>query len=65
VVVFVLCRYVGGEQKRCLIKVDYHNQAAQVSLMLGDDWQVVLHDDLLHNLQGWLSKENVKILYNA
>ena len=58
-------RYAGEDQKRCPIKVDYHNQSAQVSLMLGDDWQVVLHDDLLHNLQGWLSKENVKILYNA
>lgn len=58
-------RYAGEEQKRCPIKVDYHNQSAQVSLMLGDDWQVVLHDDLLQNLQGWLSKENVKILYNA
>jgi DNA polymerase III subunit alpha len=58
-------RYANEEQKRCPIKVDYHNQAAQVSLMLGEDWQVVLHDDLLLNLQGWLSKENVKILYNA
>ena len=58
-------RYAGEELKRCPVKVDYHNQSAQVSLVLGDDWQVVLHDDLLHNLQGWLSKENVKILYNA
>ncbi|HEY0907295.1 MAG TPA: DNA polymerase III subunit alpha [Methylophilus sp.] len=58
-------RYASEELKRCPVKVDYHNQAAQVSLVLGDDWQVVLHDDLLHNLQSWLSKENVKILYNA
>ncbi|MDP8567092.1 DNA polymerase III subunit alpha [Methylophilus aquaticus] len=63
--VLVPYRYAGEELKRCPVKVDYHNQSAQVSLVLGDDWQVVLHDDLINNLQGWLSKENVKILYNA
>ncbi len=58
-------RYADDDTKRCPIKVDYHNQAAQVSLMLSEQWQVVLHDDLIHNLQSWLTKENVKILYNA
>jgi len=32
--------------------------------MLGDDWRVELHDDLLKHLHAWLSKDNVKILYN-
>ncbi|WP_025872122.1 DNA polymerase III subunit alpha [Methylobacillus glycogenes] len=48
----------------CAVKVEYHNQDARVELMLGEDWRVELHDELLHGLRGWLSDENVKILYN-
>jgi DNA polymerase-3 subunit alpha len=32
--------------------------------MLGDRWRVALQDELILNLESWLSKENVKILYN-
>jgi DNA polymerase-3 subunit alpha len=32
--------------------------------MLSDQWRVELHDELLSGLKGWLSEENVKILYN-
>ncbi|HEY0563125.1 MAG TPA: hypothetical protein VGD04_07345, partial [Methylophilus sp.] len=53
-----------GDKKRCPVKIEYHNAQAQVSVMLGEDWRVELHDDLLKHLQAWLSKENVKILYN-
>lgn len=58
-------RYAAEDVKRCPIKINYHNRDAQASIMLGQDWQVVLHDDLINNLQTWLSKDNVKILYNS
>jgi len=50
--------------KLCPIKIEYHNKSSQASLMLGDSWRVELQDDLIRHLEGWLSKENVKILYN-
>ena len=48
----------------CAVKIAYRNKEAQVELMLGNDWRVELQDELLHGLKGWLSDENVKILYN-
>ena len=48
----------------CAVKVEYHNQQAKVEVMLGEQWRVELHDDLLSGLKAWLSEENVKILYN-
>jgi DNA polymerase-3 subunit alpha len=53
-----------SDKKRCPVKIEYHNKDGQASLMLGEDWRVELHDDLLRHLSEWLSKENVKILYN-
>lgn len=53
-----------AEKKLCPVKIEYHNAQGQASLMLGDDWRVELHDDLLKHLHAWLSKDNVKILYN-
>jgi len=55
----------GAEDKRgCIVKVEYHNKSAKVDLMLGDQWRVELHDELLAGLKTWLSDDNVKILYN-
>ena len=51
-------------KKLCPVKIEYHNAEGHVGLMLGDSWRVELQDDLIHHLQAWLSKENVKILYN-
>lgn len=48
----------------CPIKVEYHNKASRVELMLGQSWRVDLHDDLIASLTQWLSRDNVKILYN-
>ncbi|MFT7228651.1 MAG: DNA polymerase-3 subunit alpha [Methylophilaceae bacterium] len=48
----------------CPVKIEYHNASSQVDLMLGESWQVELQDDLIHHLETWLSKDNVKILYN-
>jgi DNA polymerase-3 subunit alpha len=54
-----------GEGGRgCAVKVEYHNNQAKVEVMLGEQWRVELHDELLIGLKAWLSDENVKILYN-
>lgn len=53
-----------SDKKWCPVKIEYHNAKSQVSMMLGDAWRVELHDELLQHLTDWLSKENVKILYN-
>ncbi|MGB4811460.1 MAG: DNA polymerase III subunit alpha [Methylophilaceae bacterium] len=55
---------VSETQRGCLVKVEYHNKSSQVELMLGNDWRVDLHDELIASLTEWLSRENVKILYN-
>lgn len=54
----------GEGAKLCPVKIEYHNETSQASLMLGDSWRVELQDDLIRHLESWLSKENVKILYN-
>lgn len=58
------CKGENADAKLCPIKIEYHNATSQVGLMLGNAWRVDLQDDLLHRLEAWLSKENVKILYN-
>jgi DNA polymerase-3 subunit alpha len=58
------CGALQNSHKRCLVKIDYHSEKGHVELMLGKDWQVDLHDELLDGLSQWLSEENVKILYN-
>jgi DNA polymerase III subunit alpha len=52
------------DKKLCPVKIEYHNAEGQASLMLGDAWRVELQDELLQHLRAWLSKDNVKILYN-
>jgi DNA polymerase III subunit alpha len=58
------CKGDSEETKLCPVKIEYHNETSQASLMLGDGWRVELQDDLIRHLEGWLSKDNVKILYN-
>lgn len=58
------CKSVSDEQRGCAVKVEYHNQTSKVELMLGNDWRVDLHDELIAGLTAWLTRENVKILYN-
>lgn len=63
----ILRPYCGPPQnnlKRCKVKICYHNDKGHVELLLGREWQVDLHDELLDGLTQWLSEENVKILYN-
>ncbi len=58
------CVSVTDEQRGCAVKVEYHNKTSKVELMLGNQWRVDLHDDLIAGLTQWLNRENVKILYN-
>ncbi len=58
------CVSVTDEQRGCAVKVEYHNKTSKVELMLGNEWRVDLHDDLIAGLTQWLSQSNVKILYN-
>ena len=58
------CIGVSEERRGCSVKVEYHNETSKVELMLGNDWRVDLHDELIAGLTEWLSQSNVKILYN-
>lgn len=58
------CRADTEEQRGCPVKVEYHNKSSKVELMLGSAWRVDLHEELIASLTEWLSRENVKILYN-
>ncbi|MDP3088088.1 MAG: DNA polymerase III subunit alpha [Methylotenera sp.] len=58
------CKVASDEQRGCAVKVEYHNKTSKVELMLGNDWRVDLHEELIAGLTDWLSLENVKILYN-
>ncbi|MDI1298175.1 DNA polymerase III subunit alpha [Methylotenera sp.] len=58
------CKSASDEVRGCAVKVEYHNKTSKVELMLGNDWRVDLHDELIAGLTAWLSRENVKILYN-
>ncbi len=58
------CIGVSEHQRGCAVKVEYHNKTSKVELMLGNDWRVDLHDELIAGLTAWLSQNNVKILYN-
>ena len=58
------CKSASDEQRGCAVKVEYHNQTSKVELMLGNDWRVDLHEELIAGLTQWLSRDNVKILYN-
>ena len=58
------CKSVSDEHRGCAIKVEYHNKISKVELMLGNDWRVDLHEELIAGLTEWLTRDNVKILYN-
>jgi len=58
------CKSASDENRGCAVKVEYHNASSKVELMLGNNWRVDLHEDLIAGLTEWLSRDNVKILYN-
>jgi len=50
--------------KKCKVKIEYQNTQGQVELILGSEWEVSLHEDLIIGLTESFHDENVKILYN-
>jgi len=54
----------GADIKKCRVKVEYQNQQGKVELMLGPEWSVALHEDLIFGLVASFEDDNVKILYN-
>ncbi|MDP3309028.1 OB-fold nucleic acid binding domain-containing protein, partial [Methylotenera sp.] len=58
------CKNTSDELRGCAVKIEYHNKTSKVELMLGNDWRVDLHEELIAGLTEWLSRDNVKILYN-
>ena len=50
--------------KKCKVKIDYQNNEGRVELILGSEWEVSLHEDLIIGLSESFNDDNVKILYN-
>ena len=47
----------------CPVEIEYHNDAAVVSVRLGPDWAVKPADALLSQLTDWLTPAGVEIVY--
>ena len=50
--------------KKCKVKIEYQNTQGRVELILGSEWEVSLHEDLIIGLTESFHDDNVKILYN-
>jgi len=50
--------------KKCKVKIEYQNTQGRVELILGSEWEVSLHEDLIIGLTESFDDDNVKILYN-
>jgi len=50
-----------SQEGGCPVRIAYRNAAAACELALGDNWRVALHDGLLEGLNGWLSRDNVRV----
>ena len=50
--------------KKCKVKIEYQNTQGRVELILGSEWEVSLHEDLITGLTESFHDDNVKILYN-
>ncbi|WP_137937229.1 DNA polymerase III subunit alpha [Chitinivorax sp. B] len=48
----------------CPISIKYSNSEAECELVLGDEWRITLHDDLLNGLKGWLGEQHVAVRYS-
>ena len=54
----------GTRLSKCKVKVEYSNENGKVQLLLGSEWEVVLHEELILSLSKTFHDENVKIIYN-
>ncbi|MCB1977747.1 MAG: DNA polymerase III subunit alpha, partial [Nitrosomonas sp.] len=50
-------------QATCPVSLVYQNREALCEIALGEDWQVMLHDDLLQTLNQHFSAENITVVY--
>ena len=50
--------------KKCKVKIEYQNTQGRVELILGSEWEVSLHEDLIMGLTESFNDDNIKILYN-
>jgi DNA polymerase-3 subunit alpha len=48
----------------CPVAIKVMNEVSQGDVMLGEEWQVVPHDDLLHNLKEHYGAEKVRLQYS-
>lgn len=48
---------------RCPIQIHYENHAASAQLVLGQQWRVMPHDELLMSLRRWLGEQHVNFCY--
>jgi DNA polymerase-3 subunit alpha len=48
----------------CPVRIHYRNADAETELTLPDAWRVRLDDRLLEELDDWLTRENVKLIYH-
>lgn len=54
---------VSTGQSSCPVSLVYRNQEAACEIILGENWQVNLHDQLLQTLTRHFNAENVEIIY--
>ena len=47
----------------CPVTVVYTNPSATCEIELGPEWRVKLEDGLLESLAGWVSDENIEVIY--
>ena len=48
----------------CSVIVDYHNGTARVDVALGPEWRVRPDEQLLSQLEEWLTPERVRVVYS-
>jgi DNA polymerase-3 subunit alpha len=48
----------------CNVLINYNNSIAACQLKLGEEWQVTLSEELLHDLNQALQPENVQVVYS-
>ncbi len=54
----------GGVKGGCPVIVEYHNGVARVDVALGPEWRVRPDEQLLNQLEEWLTPEHVKVTYS-
>ena len=48
----------------CPVAINIVSSASSANVLLGDEWRVLPHDDLLHSLREHYGTEKVRLLYS-